>query len=50
ELVGQGKTLVLGCGPESLRVDLANACADAQVRVMKGEMQELAMHLEVFGW
>jgi hypothetical protein len=50
DLVGQGKTLIIGCGPESLRADLANACAEEQVRVMKGETQELAMHLEVFGW
>jgi len=50
DLVGQGKTLIIGCGPEGLRADLANACAEEQVRVMKGETQELAMHLEVFGW
>ena len=49
-LDGDGKTFVFGCGPESLRKDLSNACADAQVRVLKGTAQEVAMHLEAFGW
>ena len=50
EEVGAGKTLVFGCGPESLRTDLANACAAAQKKVLSGKAQEVAMHLEAFGW
>ena len=50
EVVGQEKTMVIGCGPESLRDDLANACARLQARVLRGEAQEVAMHLEAFGW
>jgi hypothetical protein len=48
--VGEGKTMVFGCGPEGLRQDLSNACASAQSRVLKGEAQEVVMHLEAFGW
>jgi len=50
EYVTEGKTMLFGCGPESLRNDLANACAAVQGRTMKGEVQEVAMHLEAFGW
>lgn len=50
EGIAEGKTFVFGCGPESLRSDLANACSKAQKRVMKGEVHELALHLEAFGW
>lgn len=50
ELVGEGKTLVIGCGPDSMRTDLANACADLQSRVLRGRAKEIVMHLEAFGW
>lgn len=50
EQIGAGKTLVVGCGPANLRDDVANACAREQARVLRGEIQEVAMHLEVFGW
>jgi NAD(P)H-flavin reductase len=44
------KTVVFGCGPEGFRTDLGNAVAGAQVRVLRGECTEIAMHLETFGW
>ncbi|KAL2066525.1 hypothetical protein VTL71DRAFT_2596 [Oculimacula yallundae] len=50
EHISIGKNFVFGCGPESLRHDLANACSQAQKQVMKGEVQEVALHLEVLGW
>ncbi|KAG4441164.1 hypothetical protein IFR05_003385 [Cadophora sp. M221] len=50
EEISEGKVFVFGCGPESLRSDLANACAMAQKRVMKGKVQEVTLHLEAFGW
>lgn len=50
DLIGHGKTMVFGCGPPSLRLDLARACSSAQLMVLKGQAQEVAMHLEVFGW
>lgn len=50
EHIFEGRNFVFGCGPESLRSDLANACSRAQKRVMKGKIQEVALHLEAFGW
>ena len=44
------RTMVIGCGPVGFRADLGNAVAGAQSRVLKGEIVELAMHLERFGW
>jgi len=44
------RTVVIGCGPDSFRTDLANAVATSQTRVLKGECEEIEMHLEVFGW
>jgi hypothetical protein len=49
-LVGGGRTIVLGCGPESLKIDLSNAVAGLQRRVLKGEAQEVRLHTETFGW
>jgi predicted ferric reductase len=50
DLESHGRSFVIGCGPEDLRTDLSNACADAQVRVLRGDIQEVDMHLEAFGW
>ncbi|KAF2004643.1 hypothetical protein P154DRAFT_616814 [Amniculicola lignicola CBS 123094] len=44
------RTMVVGCGPEGFRYDVANAVAGSQTRVLKGECIEIALHLEVFGW
>ncbi|PVH82906.1 hypothetical protein DL98DRAFT_652887 [Cadophora sp. DSE1049] len=50
EEIMEGKNFVFGCGPEGMRSDIANACSKAQKRVMRGEIQEVALHLEALGW
>lgn len=49
-LVSADRTLVIGCGPESLKVDLSNAVAVAQSRVSAGRAREIRLHTETFGW
>ena len=44
------RTCVLGCGPESMKIDLSNGIARAQQRVWKGDLREVALHTETFGW
>ena len=46
----EGRNFVIGCGPASLRSDVANACAVQQKSVLKGRSREIALHLEEFGW
>ena len=46
----EGRNFVIACGPTSLRTDVANACAAQQQRVLQGQSQEIALHLEEFGW
>ena len=43
-------TLHAGCGPESLKVDLSNVCAKSQRLVMKGQLTEVELRTETFGW
>lgn len=50
EFLGPGRTAIIGCGPESLKVDLSNAVAASQGRVLKGEVAEVMLHTETFGW
>lgn len=50
EMVALRKTLVMGCGPESLKIDLSNAVAKLQSRVMENTAEELSLHTETFGW
>lgn len=50
ESLSAPRTCVLGCGPESMKIDLSNAVARAQVRVIKGELREVALYTETFGW
>jgi predicted ferric reductase len=51
DFVRQGeRTMVIGSGPHTFRADLGNVVAAAQSRVLKGEIVELALHLETFGW
>ncbi|KAF2420953.1 hypothetical protein EJ08DRAFT_527108 [Tothia fuscella] len=50
ELLTPGRNFVLGCGPGSLSNDIAHACASAQARAMRGEIAEIALHTEAFGW
>ncbi|KAL8946958.1 MAG: hypothetical protein Q9222_006715 [Ikaeria aurantiellina] len=50
-LVAEGaSTLVVGCGPQSLKIDLSNVCAQLQVLAMRGNIEGLALHTETFGW
>jgi NAD(P)H-flavin reductase len=44
------RTMVIGCGPHTFMADLGNAVAESQTMVLKGEIVELAMNLETFGW
>ncbi|KAL6351945.1 hypothetical protein LRP88_14757 [Fusarium phalaenopsidis] len=50
KLVNSGRVLVLGCGPESLKIDLSNAVAGLQAKVLKGEVKKVSLHTETFGW
>ncbi|KAI9849123.1 MAG: hypothetical protein M1837_005353 [Sclerophora amabilis] len=49
-LLREPRTCVLGCGPESMKIDLSNAVARAQRRVLSNELREVALHTETFGW
>ena len=42
------KTFVIGCGPEDMRIDLSNAVAAAQSKVVQGKVLEIGLHLEAF--
>ncbi|KAI2627282.1 ferric reductase NAD binding domain-containing protein [Hypomontagnella submonticulosa] len=44
------RIFVLGCGPESLRTDLANAISTAQKKVLTGDADIITLHTESFGW
>ncbi|KAI2625676.1 ferric reductase like transmembrane component-domain-containing protein [Hypoxylon sp. NC1633] len=44
------RTFVLGCGPESLRTDLANAVSAEQKKVLSGDADIITLHTESFGW
>jgi NAD(P)H-flavin reductase len=49
-LVGGKRTAVLGCGPEGMKVDVSNAVAKLQSRVLSGKAQEVSLHTETFDW
>ena len=49
EEIAEGKNFIFGCRPDNMRFDVANACSKAQKRVLKGEIQEVALRLEAFG-
>jgi len=42
------KTFIVGCGPEDMRIDLSNAVARAQSKVVQGSLLEVGLHLEAF--
>ncbi|KAI1140160.1 ferric reductase NAD binding domain-containing protein [Hypoxylon sp. FL0543] len=44
------RSFILGCGPESLRTDLANSASAAQKKVLAGEADIITLHTESFGW
>lgn len=41
---------ITACGPESLKIDVSNACAALQSRVLAGAVREVKLHTETFGW
>lgn len=41
---------MIACGPESLKIDVSNACATAQKSVLGGKVKEVGLLLEDFGW
>ncbi|KAJ4369195.1 hypothetical protein N0V83_006280 [Neocucurbitaria cava] len=43
-----GRTVVVGCGPPDLSVEIANCVAQVQRKVWKGEVREVALSLESF--
>jgi len=47
---GGQKLFFVGCGPEGMRNELGNAVARAQGGVLRGQVAEVALHLEAFGW
>ncbi|KAJ5662650.1 ferric reductase like transmembrane component-domain-containing protein [Penicillium maclennaniae] len=49
-LLSDRRIFVFGCGPESLTLDLGNAVADSQSRVLRGEADVITLHTEAFGW
>lgn len=50
KLLESGRIAVIGCGPESLKIDLSNAVAASQSRVLRGELAEVMLHTETFDW
>lgn len=49
-LVSLRRTMILCCGPESLKIDLSNAAAYLQSKVLGNQVDEVALHTETFGW
>ncbi|KZF19808.1 hypothetical protein L228DRAFT_223655 [Xylona heveae TC161] len=49
-LEGHRRIMIYGCGPESLKIDLSNATAKAQSRVLRGKADKISLHTETFGW
>jgi ferric-chelate reductase len=50
----QGMTVgVAACGPDSMMLDVRNACAEAQVRILSGKgggVAKVWLHTEAFSW
>lgn len=44
------RTWVVGCGPTGMNEDLSNAVASSQRRILRGELQEVKLRTETFGW
>ena len=44
------RTMIMGCGPESLKIDLSNTAAKLQSKVLGNEADEIVLHTETFGW
>ncbi|KAJ2901721.1 hypothetical protein MKZ38_001531 [Zalerion maritima] len=44
------RTCIIVCGPDGLIRDSANAVAREQKRVLSGELQEVSLRSQIFGW
>ncbi|KAH7360986.1 FAD-binding domain-containing protein [Rhexocercosporidium sp. MPI-PUGE-AT-0058] len=42
--------IFLGCGPQDMNIDLSNAVAACQTRVLSGQVREISLWTEAFGW
>ena len=49
-IVSHRRTMIMACGPESLKIDLSNTAAKLQSRVLNNEADEIVLHTETFGW
>ncbi|KAF4635307.1 hypothetical protein G7Y89_g2795 [Cudoniella acicularis] len=49
-LISVRRTVVIGCGPEAMKIELGNTVARAQKKVLAGETQKIPLHTETFGW
>ncbi|KAI1120961.1 ferric reductase like transmembrane component-domain-containing protein [Nemania abortiva] len=49
-LLTERRIVILGCGPKSLTVDLSNAAASAQRKVIVGDADTIKLHTEMFHW
>ncbi|KIW03466.1 uncharacterized protein PV09_05235 [Verruconis gallopava] len=43
-------TAVIACGPDSLKIDVSNATARLQTKVLHGQASEISLHTEMFDW
>ncbi|KAF2839972.1 hypothetical protein M501DRAFT_932870 [Patellaria atrata CBS 101060] len=50
DLIKGPRSLVLGCGPDAMKTSLSNTIAGLQQRVLSGNMMEVALRTETFGW
>ena len=49
-IVSHRRTMIMGCGPNSLKIDLSNTAAKLQSKVLGNEADEIVLHTETFGW
>lgn len=49
-MVSHKRTMIMGCGPESLKIDLSNMAANLQSKVISNDADEIVLHTETFGW
>ncbi|KAI9931729.1 hypothetical protein ASPWEDRAFT_25415 [Aspergillus wentii DTO 134E9] len=49
-LLGSERNIVIGCGPESMKIGLSNTVARAQRQVIRGHAAEVKLHTDTFGW
>ncbi|KAF2428632.1 hypothetical protein EJ08DRAFT_322025 [Tothia fuscella] len=50
DMIDKKRNIVLACGPQGQKIDLANSVAQLQRMVLRNETKEIALHTETFGW